>query len=964
MASKLENRIEYINKGLDWIKKNHPEQYESQFLNLVDERRKLRKILDVEKDNPAIAAYGVSQVGKSYLMNGMLQKGNQPFMVKGYKFVEEMNPKVDNAEATGVVTRFTSFNRNPQLYSDKYPILMRTLSVADIIMVICDGYYNDITDYTTLSESSINQKAEELLRKYKDKPENPQSPIQSDDVLEIRSYFNKFLNNANSFKHTSFFEKLALVANKIPASDWSDVFSTLWADSEYQTKLFNKLVGTVSKFKYHKYVYLTPQALLHGNVNENTVMSVQCLNQLFLEQPEYFTDVYLRDGENYTKLEHLTKSEVCAVCAEIIVKIEEDYLTQHYSYNFKDIAEEVARELPKDDFTMAILKDNDMLDFPGARSRVKLQQNTLKDDSILILTLLRGKVAYLFNMYNESKRINILLYCHHQEKNEVTDIPLLLKDWVVNNIGENMQKRSRTLQLTNGISPLFYIGTKFNIDMRKRPGEFDNTSSEMTSRWEQRFFRTLYKECFSADSTLDEDKEKLFINWTRPEEYFNNCYVLRDYKFSGPNGGNNLYSDERTNPDKSQMLMDRNYYLQMRDTFIKNDQVKKFFKNPALSWDVAASINNDGALYIIQNLAKIAGTMEQTRAKLFGDVIDKAVSKISGTLKGYYVSDDTSEILKENIKKANGIFREIEFACEKSPEYFGHLIQALQLTEGESFKEVHRLIPELASAVYGNERIEDYELIRKRCNNFAGLEKESDKWEAFIKAYRFTDREEAEEYLKEKGIDPGKLFRGETVKRQNSAIIADDLTTLWLDKIRGVEFMKGYQGKGNIDDVTMGNLVNALVAAAENIGLNHIIQQEISSYVDVIKTANINEALVADMIATTISDFVTDFGYRYLHETQVEKAKSVLSEEKIPIDQWIGRSTKERYDEEELTAMFNEILSSSQRFTPAYDANFNTWLEYMYLSFVAHLNVPNFDREANTLLKNILTGIKEGAELN
>lgn len=961
MGDKIQNQINLINEGLDWIKQHHPEHYENQYLHLIDERRKLRRIQDVESDNPAIAAYGVSQVGKSYLMNGMLQKGSEPFMVKGYNFVEEMNPKTDNSEATGVVTRFTSFSRDKSKYSDEYPILMRTLSVPDIIMVISDGYYNDLTDCTNLAESEINDRADAIYNKYRNNPENPNSPIQPDDILEIKAYFNKYLNNAGAFKHTRFFEKITLVANRIPATDWSDVFSVLWSNSEYQTKLFNKLLGTISKMKYNKYVYLTPQALLHGNVNENTVMSVQCLNQLFVDDPIYFTDVYLREGDNFTKLEHLTKSEVCAVCAEIIVKIEDEYLTQNYSYNFKNISEEVARELPKEDFTMAILKDNDMLDFPGARSRVKLQQSTLKDDTNLILTLLRGKVAYLFNMYNDSKRINILLYCHHQEKNEVTDIPLLLKDWVVNNIGENMQKRRETLEMTQHISPLFYIGTKFNIDMRVRPGANDNNPKEMDGRWEQRFFRTLYKECFGAESTLDEAKEKLFINWTRPDEYFNNCYVLRDYKYSGPNGGNNLYRNERTNPDISEMIMNPEYYNNMRETFIKNQYVKKFFPNPALSWDVAASINNDGALYIIQNLAKIAGTMSKTRDKLFGDDIDSAISKITEVLKGYYISDDTAELLKENLKKANGIFREIEFACEKSPEYFGHLIQSLQLTESESYKEVLRLIPELAKTVYGSNKIEDYELIRKRCNNFSGCETEAQKWDAFIKAYRFSNREEAEKYLRDKRIDPSKLFKGEALKRQNSSIIADDITTLWLNKISGVGFMKGYQGKGSIDDLTLGNLVNALVSAAHSLNLRGIIQKEIAGYVDVINTSNINVTLVADMIATTISDFVTDFGYRYLEESQIEKAKGVLAEEKIPCDNWIGKEIKEYYTEQELTDMFNEILTSSQRFTPAYDANFNTWLEYMYLSFVAHLNVPNFDRDANNQLKEILVNISENS---
>ena len=89
---------------------------------------------------------------------------------------------------------------------------------------------------------------------------------------------------------------------------------------------------------------------------------------------------------------------------------------------------------------MSLLKENDLLDFPGARSRKKELLCTLEDDIILINVLLRGKVAYLFNKYNESKLINILLYCHHGEKNEVTDVPHMLNEWIRNYVGDTIEK--------------------------------------------------------------------------------------------------------------------------------------------------------------------------------------------------------------------------------------------------------------------------------------------------------------------------------------------------------------------------------------------------------------------------------------------------------------------------------------------------------------------------------------------
>ena len=961
MALDIKTQIENINNSLGWIKKHHPEQYEQRFLQLVEERRKLRRISESEQDNPAIAAYGVSQVGKSYLMNCMLQKNGKPFLLEAngtkYNFIEEMNPKTDNTEATGVVTRFTSFSKAPERYSKEYPIMMRCLSLTDIVLIISDTYFNDLTDYTTCSESELSEQADSIYAKYKDMPEIFTSPLQADNVLDISAYFMKYLTGAQAFRHTDFFKKLALVANRIPSGDWASVFSVLWNNSANHTKLFVKMLNTLTKFKFARYVYLTPQALLHNGVNEDTVMSVQCLNELFLAQPMYYTDVYLREGDSYQKLAQLTKSEVCAVCTEIVVKIDEEYLENSNRYCFDDIAPQVASLLTHDEVKMNILRENDMLDFPGARSRVKKQLSTLGEDKILIEVLLRGKVAYLFNMYNEAKRINILLYCHHHQQNDVADIPLLLKDWVMNNIGETMDKRRRTMELTGQISPLFYVGTKFNIDMSEKPEAIANGENALKGRWQQRFTKVLFAQCFNADGSLDMEGQKIFLNWTRPDEHFTNSYVLRDFKFSSPLASK-LYDGEKT--PNARMLMPRPYYELMRRTFCESDDVRCFFKNPELAWDVAASINNDGALFIIENLSKIATTMVRTRNEQFRDVVMQSVRNILSIMKEYYVSDDTAELLSENIRKANGIFRELEFTCQDQPDYFGHLLEALQLSEAVSYNEIHRLIPTLTTTVNDSSTILDYELIRKRCRNFEGCNTEAEKWQRLIEAYRFADQEEAADYLKRRNIDPQKLFRGDAVKRKNSAVISDDMIELWQRTIQGVQFMNNFAGNGRMDEIVMANLVACVVNTAKNVGLTATIEEQIADYVDILNTSNINEDLVADMIATTISDFVTDFGYRFLTAEQLQTSRRVAGEMQLPCFDWIERDRKESYEEDEITQLFNDILSSSERYTPAYEANYNKWLEYMYVAFVAHVNVPDYDREANDELKTILEALKNG----
>ena len=959
-TSNINKQIENINKSLRWLKSHHPEHYDRRFLQLVEERRKLKKIANAKEDNPAVAAYGVSQVGKSYLMNCMLQKNGQPFLLKTadatYNFIEEMNPKTDNTEATGVVTRFSSFNTCKERYSDKYPIMMRCLTVADVIMLLCDGYYHDINDYTIYSESEIKSITEKIYEKYISREENSYSAVKADDVLDIKFYIKKHINNAHSFLNTNFFDTLALVVERIPHLELVDVFSNLWNKSPYQTKLFSKMLDTLVKFKFSKYVYLPPQAMLHDGINENTVMSVQCLNELFLASPKYFTDVYLKDGENFTKLSNLTKSEVCAVCAEIIVKIGEDYLDNTDYYRFEKIGDNIAPQLNNGKINMnTLLKENDLLDFPGARSRVCKQLITLEEDSVLIQVLLRGKVAYLFNMYNDSKRINVLLYCHHHEKNEVAEIPLLLRDWIMNNVGKTMEERKKTLSLTDQISPFFYIGTKFNIDMAAKPETISNEVNAINGRWHQRFFKVLYTECFNADGNLDLEKQKIFLNWTKSGEHFTNSYILRDFKFSGPLVSK-LYANERS--EESQMLISEEYYTKMRTTFCESEHVKCFFRNPELSWDVCASKDNDGALYIIENLSKISVKLGIARQEQFNDIVNDAIKTVSAIMKEYYVTDDTGEILTENIRKAHNLFREMEFANQSQPDLFGRLIESLQFSESEAYSKMHLLVPQLANIVNSQEFIKDYELIRKRCNRFEGCKNEAEMWDILVKSYHFENRDQAAEFLRNRGIDCSKLFQGANIKRSNSSVIADHMHQLWKEKISDLQIPTVSCEETSIDKIALDYLVSCLLNSAHATNLNLEIENSISPFVDGLDAGTINEDLVADMIATQISNFVTNFGYPFLTKEELDTAHRVAKTYDLPVFEWIERERKESYEDEEITNLFNDILSSVNQYTLAYEMNYNSWLEYMYVASIAHINVPDYDYEANEKLKELLNDLK------
>lgn len=956
MNTSTREKIQQIDRSLAWFKQYRPDHYNQRFLQLVECRKVLKRIADAEENNPGIAAFGKSQVGKSYLISCLLQNHGEDFMVragdKSYNFVFAINPpsaEGGGVESTGVVSRFSSFKRNPGAYNPDLPVLVKTFSVSDIVTILADSYFNNFNNYTSLSESEIQALCNKLQEKFSSREEQSAPVISPDEILRMKDYFAKHINHAQTFNNSPFFNQLALLMSRIPVSEYAELFSHLWNKDSNMTRLFEVLLGTLSRFDYARYIYLPIEAVLHAGVKEDTIMSVQCLTTLLDDNAKYTTDAYVKRGDNYEKKAvQVPKSAICAICSEVVFKIDEEFLSSTGRYDLSGIGEDVLPRINQGPIEMSMLRDNDLLDFPGARSTEQENAEKISQKTVLLNCFLRGKVAYLFNKYNEDMGINVLLYCHHNKDNDVTGLYKLLEDWVNNYVGETPEERRHRMEFTK-ISPLFFIGTMFNLDMQLGIGA-ESTEQAIDQRWITRFNTVMNKQCFHRDTV------EWVRNWTHPGEDFQNSYMLRDYKFSGPKSG--LYSGFAESKKETGMIMTEDYYQRMRKTFIENSFVRQYFADPALSWDVAASINNDGALYIMEQLSEVASRMDKAREAQFSEINEKVMARVYQIMQEYLVSEDTDVILQQNIRKANGIFREMEFSCQNHPEYFGHLIQALQLTESACFKALHKLIPSLSAKVHGADTIRDYELIHKRCDDFRGCADDASKMRRLMAAYHFETQEDAIAFLKSKKIDKDKLFRGEGIKRKNSAVIAHELMELWRSNITGVRFMDMFSGSGSMDAIALTDLVTCILDTADILKLQETIEAQIADYVDVLNISGINESLIADIISTTISDFIIDFGARYLNKKQIDNACKVAKSDDLPCMEWVGKERKEHFEDEELTGLFNDILSAAGQFTPAYVANYNSWLAFMYVAFLAHIQVPDFNRAANDKLKELLTVLK------
>lgn len=958
MITKITDQIENINKSLDWIKKNKPQDYDQKFIQLIELRRTLRKVLSASYNNPGIAAFGKSQVGKSYLISCLLQDNGKPFMVKAgnelHNFVYKINPPSDNGggkESTGVITRFSSFNRASDRYSEKFPVLVKTFSVTDLLLVLADSYFNDFGDYVVIDEDEINTISQKWNEKYSNSAIVSNSPIKADDILFLKYYFNKYIHHAHTLNKTSLFNHLTMLIERIPVSDYPNVFSCLWNNETNFSNVFTRLLTTLSTFGFAEYIYLPIEAVLHKDVKENTIMSVQCLKQLFEESKTHTSDVYIKKGDDFVKCAtNMPKSELCAICSEVVFKIEESFLSSTQSYAWENMNASVQNKVNHNPIELKMLRTNDLLDFPGARSREAERLSKLSTSTVMDF-FLRGKVAYLFNKYNEEMFINILLYCHHNKDNDVTYLYSLLESWVHNYVGKTPSERKHKIEIAHK-SPLFYIGTMFNLDMELQPGKVESEQTEETidQTWIGRFETILNRQCFHRETT---DWVK---NWTEDGDDFKNSYVLRDYKFS-----EKIYNGFAEEGKETSRRISDVFYDKMRSSFIKDQYVQNLFQNPDIAWDAAASMNNDGALYILENLADVAAQMDKTREEDFAKVLNSVSGKLYDIMHGYHQSTDIEEILEGNIRKAKAIFREMDFTCNTDNYYFGHLIQALQITEPECYKVVHKVMQ--SSEILGKVNdFKDYEIIRSSCKNsgypIEEAKEDTDKWQCIMNTYGFSTQSDAEEFLIHKHIDIQKLFSGSFKRKQNSCVIADAVYNHWCAKIKSVDFINEFSNEDNFDSSIMVNLIEQMILTSETLSIADRMAGLISDYVNVIDIHAANESLISDILADVIQDFVLDFGFEYLSDEEKASAKKVCQNRKIPAFNFIKKEMPEIVDEVGLTALFNEMSTNPKALLPSFEDNYHKWLEYMFISFVATLEIPDYDPDANMVLEVLLKKIK------
>lgn len=966
MIDNISKIIAGIDETLKWFRDNSSEQYDKQFHDLIAKRLELRTMLETLKDNPGIAAYGESQKGKSYLMSNLLQDNGSPFLVLGpegkeYNYISELNPPGDGQEATGVVTRFTSFHNNPERYSYDYPVLMKVHRIYEIVAILSDAYHFDVTDYEQWSDKELEDKSESLKDKYASRSD-VQDIVKEDDIFAIKKYLKNYVNGAQLIYRSDYLDTLARVIRKVRIEEFSQVFAPLWHMQPDVTDLFERLLDVLKRIEYAEEIYLPMDAIEHGQKKPRTIMSVQCLQGMYMSDYQYRTDAFLRKGKEYVKIPDFNRSYLSAVCREVVLKVEERYLNCMMSYDATMISDEVKARIPRMEFKRDLLSHADLLDFPGARNREKLfSRNLCKVDSDtgehnMIKLLLRGKIAYLFNHYNSARALNLLMFCHDTENVGVTEMYQVIEKWIGTYVGEDPIARARTIKDCDGIPPFFVISTKFNKDMiedNQDPNK--NSIAALEQRWINRF-SILYKDVFHAGTDVE-----WFKSWNSGNSKFNNIFVLRDFKYSAMGGGgNSLYKGYGPQSPKEEALALSDVHFQnMRNSYInllKNDKIlKNMVADPELSWDLSATINNDGSVYIIDRLTTVASRLSYLREQQFKGMIGDVTSQLIRLLDTLYVNPNGRDAIRET-KRSVGVMRlSFDNAVNTDNYFFGRLMETLQLSIREAYQVVQETINDttVTENVYG---AHDWEVMLK---DLKDCKDKNECLERLMQKYGCSSIPELYDMTNSIGIDLDALLGTQDSSSQISDVIAVRVFKTWARKINlGVTAQKAC---GNVLDFTsFGILRDKMLKVAEMYNLQKVIAGRIADITNVNNLSVVNQYQVSDIVTITINEFVKDWGYSLLSDVKRGEFREYDGKHSFNIFDVIDQEVESVFDEDTLTAFFARLTSNTNGLSESFYSNYCRWFAFLSLAFLRMelehgvvINNPEANDAAGRILESL-----------
>ncbi len=900
-----------LNETIKWVENNlkYEEKHEL-VLKLKNTLNTFNKVEINIDSKPVIAVFGGSQVGKSYLIKNLLSRKDQPFVIKNngieYDFLKDINPIGKGTESTGVVTRFTV---NNEVKFEEFPIKVKLISAKDILIIVLDSFFLDLKKITSFDKS---KELDTLIKIFESNYTNSKQNILTEfDILEIKEYFENHLSKHTilfeGLKESRFFERIGKIIDGFEYQEWKSLFEVLWNKNEHLSTLFSELISDLKVLNFDTVAYLKFKEVLS---REGGVLDVTRLKELYTSVNS--TTVKKENGEEIK----IKISSITALTAELVFSIPSE-LTDSKEF----------------------LKNSDLLDFPGARSRLAIEMEDINTDIIPDM-LLRGKVSYLFNKYSDDFNINNLLFCINDLKNEVNEIPSLLFNWIDKNIGGNAYDRNNALKDAN-IPPLFIVLTFFNrhleFDATHDLGYADNIQ-KLDYRWDTRFNR------FFQNEIVTQTKD-WHIDWTKDQKKFKNFYLLRDFKFSKDSfEGFEEVGYEVKVRDERISFLDK-----LKESFLNFNFVQNHFESPLKSWETAANINKDGSDLIIDNLAQVSNNVTKTNHYI--NKINNLIVEIKDELKNHLHTDDLSIVRANNMKSLSDIQLSFNSLIAKDLNAFNLFIKQISLQPVE----IYNLLNENIVVNVNEKNLDTFDQSNILLSQYPEL-RNANSYEEVLDILKqnlgLSSNDDVETLLSNKGIQKENLFSKKETKSK-AQYYTELVLNYWFSKIGKSSSLEYFITNG-ISQNGLDFFINHLSKIIKSRGLKEKLERILNDVVSETNTNRGMEEFLAETFSLVINEFVFNFDVNYFTKEELVEIESLMTNNNFKF----YNKTKDINQKsiQDLFEINSDELSNGNKIILD---KYNKWIEFFRISLIVNCGFVNYDEASNNQLKLLIDNYNE-----
>ncbi|MEO0361880.1 MAG: virulence factor SrfC family protein, partial [Pseudomonadota bacterium] len=429
-----------------------------------------RRLAHAAKRNNCVGVFGPSQAGKSYLVSALARPGGEGeddrltirFGDARHDFLRELNPPGDR-ESTGLVTRFTI---RPGEVDPDFPVEARLLTEIDVAKILANSFFLDF-DPNAMTVPPVDESDVREALAAAERAARPGATAHLDDIalFELTLYFRQnFRSRIGVFDRTDFWRRLIALGGRLDLRGRAALLSLLWGRIPEFTELYLHLVEALESIGHATDARVAVDGVLPREAGSppepNTIIDVAVLARLRTK----------RDAEDLIALRPVREG-----VAEAEAKLSRATLSA--------LIAEVS--LAIDDRPWPFFEHTDLLDFPGARSRLKLlkmPEEPEAGEEQLRELFLRGKIAYLFQRYTDELELTSMLLCMPPSVAEVKDLAGMVKRWIDATHGATPERRKAVR------NALFLVLTKHDMQFVEKGGETDESRMGI---WDKRLHASL-----------------------------------------------------------------------------------------------------------------------------------------------------------------------------------------------------------------------------------------------------------------------------------------------------------------------------------------------------------------------------------------------------------------------------------------------------------------------------------------